>query len=101
MAHDLYADEDPSSIFYSGQRQVLSSDAEGGYTLTIPLPFATKGEVTLRQTGDELFVHVGAYRRHIILPRALAGMDATRARLDQENAALVVSFASVTRKGAA
>jgi len=92
MAAALYADEDPAQIYYSGRSQVLEGRPGGGFRLTIPLPFATKGEITLRQTGDELFVHVGAHRRHVILPRAVVGLSATRAKLDEENAILTVDF---------
>jgi len=92
MAHALYQQDDPSQIYYSGSSQVLEGLADGGFRLTIPLPFATKGEVHLRQTGDELFVHVGAHRRHVILPRALVGLSATRAKLDEPNAVLTVDF---------
>ena len=92
MAHALYQQDDPSQIYYSGSSQVLEGLADGGFRLTIPLPFATKGEVHLRQTGDELFVHVGAHRRHVILPRALVGLSATRAKLDESNAVLTVDF---------
>src|SRR5437870_13817953 len=92
MATALFGDEDPTSIYYEGRPQVLQALPEGGYRLTIPLPFATRGDVTLRQSGDELFVHVGAHRRHIILPRALIGFHATRAKLDEPSATLTISF---------
>jgi arsenite/tail-anchored protein-transporting ATPase len=92
MAAALYGDEDPSQIYYSGQPQTLEALPAGGFRLTIPLPFATKGDVTLRQTGDELFVHVGAHRRHIILPRALVGTRAERAKLDESAARLAITF---------
>jgi arsenite/tail-anchored protein-transporting ATPase len=92
MAHALYERDDPSRIYYSGSSQALEGLADGGFRLTIPLPFATRGEVHLRQTGDELFVHVGAHRRHVILPRALVGLSATRAKLDEPNAVLTVDF---------
>jgi arsenite-transporting ATPase len=94
MAEALYGADDPSQIYYTGQPQVLKGLPDGTFRLTIPLPFATRGEVTLRQTGDELFVHVGSHRRHIILPRALAGYQATRAKLDEERATLSVDFES-------
>src|SRR5437870_1870018 len=92
MATALFGDEDPTSIYYEGRPQVLQSLPDGGYRLTIPLPFATHGDVTLRQTGDELFVHVGAHRRHIILPRALIGLTAARAKLDEASANLAIFF---------
>ena len=95
MARALYGDEDPTQVYYTGRAQTLAPAPEGGYLLTLPLPFATRGDVTLRQTGDELFVHVGTHRRHIILPRALVGLQATRARLDEPTATLSISFEPV------
>ena len=92
MAAALFGDEDPTSIYYEGRPQVLEAVPEGGYRLTIPLPFATRGDVTLRQSGDELFVHVGAHRRHIILPRVLIGAQAVRAKLDKSSANLAIFF---------
>ena len=92
MAAALYADEDPAQIFYRGRPQVLEALPDGGFRLTLPLPFATRGDVSLRQTGDELFVHVGAHRRHIILPRALTSMQAARAKLDEDAATLSIFF---------
>jgi arsenite/tail-anchored protein-transporting ATPase len=92
MAAAVYGDDDPTRVYYEGRSQLLETLPEGGYRLTIPLPFATRGAVSLRQTGDELFVHVGSHRRHIILPRALIGMRATRAKLDESNASLAIYF---------
>jgi arsenite/tail-anchored protein-transporting ATPase len=92
MSAALYGDDDPARVFFEGRAQMLESLPDGGYRLTIPLPFATKGDVTLRQTGDELFVHVGVHRRHIILPRALIGLTAARAKLDEASANLAIFF---------
>lgn len=92
MAAALYGEEDPAQIYYAGKPQTLEGLPNGDFRLTIPLPFATKGDVTLRQTGDELFVHVGAHRRHIILPRALVGLRAARARMDDDTATLSITF---------
>jgi arsenite-transporting ATPase len=92
MGQALYLDDDPSRIYYSGRSQSLEGLPDGGYRLNIALPFASRGDVDLSQTGDELFVRVGAYRRHVILPRAVVGRPATRARMDEERALLVVDF---------
>jgi arsenite/tail-anchored protein-transporting ATPase len=92
LAAAVYGSDDPTSIYFEGRSQLLEGVPGGGYRLTIPLPFATRGDVTLRQTGDELFIHVGAHRRHIILPRVLVGMQASRARLDEPSATLSISF---------
>lgn len=88
----LYGEDDPTRIYFEGRSQVVERTPGGGYRMTIPLPFATRGDVTLRQSGDELFVHVGTHRRHIILPRALIGMEARRAKLDEETATLAIYF---------
>jgi arsenite-transporting ATPase len=88
----LYGEDDPSRMYFEGRSQVVERTPGGGYRMTIPLPFATRGDVSLRQTGDELFVHVGTHRRHIILPRALIGMEARRAKLDEETATLAIYF---------
>ncbi len=92
MAGALYGEDDPARIYYSGRSQLLEGLPDGSFRLTIPLPFATRGEITLRQTGDELFVHVGAHRRHVILPRAVVGLTATRAKLDEDNEVLTIDF---------
>lgn len=92
LGRTLYGDDDPTRIYFEGRVQVVEPAPGGGYQMTIPLPFATRGDVTLRQTGDELFVHVGAHRRHIILPRALIGMQARRAKLDESSATLAILF---------
>jgi arsenite/tail-anchored protein-transporting ATPase len=88
----LYGDDDPTRIYFEGRSQVVERADGGGYRMTIPLPFATRGDVSLRQSGDELFVHVGTHRRHIILPRALIGMEARRAKLDEDTATLAIYF---------
>lgn len=88
----VYGEDDPTRIYFEGRAQHLEPSPGGGYQMTIPLPFATRGDVSLRQTGDELFVHVGAHRRHIILPRALVGTEARRAKLDEASATLAIFF---------
>jgi arsenite/tail-anchored protein-transporting ATPase len=54
------------------------------------LPFATKGDIGLFKKGDELVVEVGTLRRHIGLPRSMATLVPTRARL--ENRILTVEM---------
>jgi arsenite-transporting ATPase len=92
MARALYADEDPAQIYFSGRSQSLERLPDGGFRLTISVPFATRGDIGLGQTGDELFIRVGTYRRHVILPRALIGATATRAKLDEANEVLAIDF---------
>src|SRR5919197_832637 len=53
MARALFADEDPTRIYFKGRTHSIQSLPGGGYELSLPLPFATRGDVQLRQTGDE------------------------------------------------
>jgi arsenite-transporting ATPase len=92
MAQALYVDEDPTQIFYQGAVQRIEHRPDGTYELLLPLPFATKGDASLRQHGDELFVQVGAHRRHVILPRALMGRRVAGAKLDEPNSTLTIRF---------
>jgi arsenite/tail-anchored protein-transporting ATPase len=93
MGHVLYGDEDPTRIYFEGRTQVIESQPEGGYRMILSLPHVQKGEVTLRQLGDELFATVGTFRRHIILPRALIGAEVQSARFDDEHHTLTIRFA--------
>lgn len=81
FARALYGRSDPTGILYKGQaRQIRQED--GAYLLTLDLPFTSKEQISLSQVGDELIVHVGAYRRNLILPRALIGLESERAKLE-------------------
>jgi len=77
----LYGDEDPTRVYFHGQAQGIHPE-DGGYVLTLMLPFATKEEISLSQVGDELIVHVGSQKRNLILPRVLVGLKSESAKLD-------------------
>jgi arsenite-transporting ATPase len=86
----LYGDSDPTGVMYEGQAHEISRE-DGRYTLTVNLPFAIKKDVSLSQIGDELLIQVGKYKRNLILPRALLGLDSEGARLDGDR--LIIRFA--------
>ena len=92
MGETLFGAEDPTQIFFRGRTHTIEPGPDGTYEVAIPLPFATREDVQLRQTGDELFVRVGAHRRHLVLPRALAGLEASGAKLDEATRTLRVRF---------
>jgi len=70
LASALFADEDPAQAFYRGHPYRVDRNGSG-YTLAIELPFVEKSDVSLSRNADELTVHVGAFRRNLILPRIL------------------------------
>ena len=83
MAEALYGERDPTEVFFRGRAQQIEGE-NGRYVLTLSLPFIAKGDISLLKSGDELIIHVGSYKRNIILPRTLAGLVVTEAKFDEE-----------------
>ena len=77
----LYGRQDPTQHFYRGRPyQVRRFD--DGYVLEVALPFTQRDEVQLSRSGDEILLQVGAWRRSIVLPRALVDAPTTGAKMD-------------------
>jgi arsenite/tail-anchored protein-transporting ATPase len=82
VARVLYAEgEDPSAVTRTEKPYTFAKE-NGIYEVRVLLPFATKGEVGLFKKRDELVVEIGSFRRHIGLPRSMAALTPTRARLE-------------------
>jgi len=81
FARALFDTSDPTRVLYRGEAQRIRQE-DGTYLLTLNLPFASKEQIALSQVGDELTVQVGAYRRNLILPRALAVAESEGAKLE-------------------
>jgi arsenite-transporting ATPase len=83
LAQVLYPGaEDPSAVTRT-EKPYTFGKRDGVYEIRILLPFAMKGEVGLFKKGDELVIEVGTLRRHIGLPRSMAMLMPSRARLDK------------------
>jgi arsenite-transporting ATPase len=89
MAKSLFGGEDPCQVYYRGKAQSFRK-RDDVYELSIRLPFVEKQDVQLTRAMDEIIVHIGNYKRNIILPRALWGMEVRQAKLDEDR--LVVTF---------
>ncbi len=87
MADCLYGEDDPARVFHTALAHELKAE-DSRFVLSLPAPFASKGDVSLAQRGDELSVQVGVHRRNIVLPRVLAGLTAAGARLDEGRLAI-------------
>jgi arsenite-transporting ATPase len=96
MAKSLFADRDPTQVFFSGPVQEVHRRGRE-YLLSLKLPFLRKEEVELFQRGEELVVSIGNFRREVILPRGLVGLAIAGAKA--EEGALVVRFASREERG--
>ena len=90
LAGELFADTPASEVMHTELAHELESD-NGRALLRLKVPFAERGEVGLKQVGQELVVTVGHEKRTIVLPSALARRRPTGARL--EDGSLEVSFA--------
>ena len=89
---------DPAAVLHDRLTQELSV-SEDGASLRLMLPFAEKGDISLKKIGLELVVGVDGHRRTIILPSALAAFQPSGATF--EDGALEVSFRGARDAGVA
>ncbi len=89
LADALFHDLDPAAVLHEQITQQLEVDDDGAL-LKLALPFASKGDISLKQLGLELVVRVDGHKRTIMLPPALAAFHPTEATF--EDGALEVRF---------
>ena len=92
LAAAIFSDTDPAAVLHDRLTQELSV-SDGTASLRLDLPFAERGDVSLKKIGLELVVRVDGHKRTIVLPGALAGFKPTSAVL--EAGSLVVGFEDV------
>jgi arsenite-transporting ATPase len=68
----VFGDTDPAAVLHK-EKPIEVKKEHGSYVLSIRLPFAEKERIQVFTRGDELVVQVDNQRRHLVLPRALAG----------------------------
>jgi arsenite-transporting ATPase len=89
LGTELFAENDPAEVLHDRVTQELTL-ADDRAELRLDLPFAGKGDVSLKKIGLELVVRVDGHKRTIILPGALAAFRPASASL--ADGALVVGF---------
>jgi arsenite-transporting ATPase len=89
LADALFEERDPAEVLYTTITQELVVSEEQA-RLRLALPFARKGDISLKKIGLELIVGVDGQRRTIMLPPALAGFQPAGATF--EEGALEVTF---------
>jgi arsenite-transporting ATPase len=90
LGRALFGEVDPASVFYRGRPYSVRRE-NGGYALSLELPFTSREEVSLARHGDELLLQVGAWRRTLVLPRALVDAPTVGAKMDDNT--LKIQFA--------
>lgn len=78
LAGDLFAERDPSQLFFRGQAQSIEEEGED-FVMRLPLPQVELEKVRLTKRGDELFINIGNFKREMLLPSVLAQRDASGA----------------------
>jgi arsenite-transporting ATPase len=81
VARALYGEKDPAALFYH-HRPIEIEKLDGGYSLSIRLPFTEKKDIQLFQKGEELLVRVGSFKRNLLIPRVLLGREIRAARME-------------------
>ncbi len=66
----LYADRDPTEIFYNEPTYKVSADGDA-YVLEIRLPLIEETAFTAQRFGDQLVIQIQNQRRNYLLPRFL------------------------------
>jgi arsenite-transporting ATPase len=79
LADELFAEHDAAGVLHTSLAQELEVDDRQA-RLRLALPFAERGDISLKKIGLELVVGVDGHKRTIILPPALAGYRPTEAR---------------------
>jgi arsenite-transporting ATPase len=85
---------DPAAVLHDSLTQELQV-SDGEARLRVVLPFAQKGQISLKKIGDELVVGVDGHKRTIILPAAMAAYQPRAATF--EEGALEVTFDGARR----
>jgi arsenite/tail-anchored protein-transporting ATPase len=83
LADAAYGDKKAEEVLFVGKVEEVKQESDG-YILYLTLPFVSRTDLNLTQRGDELTIQVGAYRRKVILSRALTGRTILSARFVEE-----------------
>ena len=84
LAEELYHNRNPLERFFDGQPYYLAKE-DDTYCLKIKLPFVGKESIELNKISDELIVRIGAFKKHVLLPRQIAASKSVTARMEDEH----------------
>ncbi len=99
LADELYSEEQaPAAVLHESLSTELTVN-ERRAQVRLQMPFADRGDISLKKIGPELVVRVDGQKRTIMLPPALAAWRPTEARL--ADGALVVTLDEAERSSTA
>jgi len=83
LKETLYKDEDPSQVYHK-ENTIKIVQENNQYSLELYLPGIAKDQIQLSKTGDELNVRIGNHRRNLVLPQALAALQPSGAKMEDD-----------------
>lgn len=83
LKETLYANEDPAKVYYQENTIRIVQDQQT-YSLELYLPGIPKEQIQLNKTGDELNIRIGNHRRNLVLPQALAALNPSGAKMEED-----------------
>lgn len=75
--------EDPTQIYYK-ETTLRVVQEQQSYSLELYLPGIEKHQIELSKTGDELNIRIGNHRRNLVLPQALAALQPSGAKMEED-----------------
>jgi arsenite-transporting ATPase len=96
LAEAIFDGRAPEAMLHDRLSQELVTN-NGTATLRVDVPFAQRGDLSLKKIGLEVIVRVGGQKRTIMLPPALAAYATAGARLD--DGALEITFEKASDGG--
>ena len=72
FAREVFGETNPAALLHRDRPVEVKKEGRA-WALYLRLPFAEKDRIQVFAKGDELVVQVDNQRRHLVLPRSLAG----------------------------
>jgi arsenite-transporting ATPase len=89
LGEAVFAGLEPAAVLHASISQELEVDGDGA-RLRLALPFADKGDLSLKKIGLELVVRVDGQKRTVVLPTSMASFKPASASF--EDGELLVRF---------
>jgi arsenite-transporting ATPase len=82
LGAEVFGERDAAAVLHASFSHELAVGRDGGARLRLALPFASRGDISLKKIGLELVVRVDGHKRTIMLPPTLAEHRPVEARFD-------------------
>ena len=80
VGEEVYRGRDPMSVLHQAEPMGVRK-VDGGYSMSMHIPFTGSGDIDVHRKGEELYVKVGRYKRTLLLPAMLQRLDVREANV--------------------